>query len=109
MKKVLLVGLALLPLTVGATNVLKESIKMKRNYDHNKHRITNSINHTKRNIKEITDGTYVENKVKREVNQTTRKYTNKVDNVKNMTNPDHIKRKANDTLNREFDEWLNED
>jgi len=54
MKKYFLVALALLPLTVGATNVLKESIKMKRKYDHDKHRITNTINHTKRNIKEIT-------------------------------------------------------
>lgn len=107
MKKIFLVALALFPLTVGATNVLKESIKSK--YDHDKHRITNTINHTKRNIKEITDGTYVENQVKREVNQTTRKYTNKVDNVKNITNPDHIKRKANDKLNQEFDEWLYED
>ena len=109
MKKYFLVALALLPLTVGATNVLKESIKMKRKYDYDKHRITNTINHTKRNIKEITDGTYVENQVKREVNQTTRKYTNKVDNVKNITNPDHIKHKANDKLNQEFDEWLYED
>lgn len=107
MKKIFLVALALFPLTVGATNVLKEAIKSK--YDHDKHRITNTINHTKRNIKEITDGTYVENQVKREVNQTTRKYTNKVDNVKNITNPDHVKRKANDKLNQEFDEWLYED
>ncbi|AMF98395.1 hypothetical protein [Vibrio harveyi] len=109
MKKVFLVVLALFPLTVGATNVLKESIKMKRKYDHDKYHITNTINHTKRNIKEITDGTYVENQVKRKVNNTTSKYTNKVDRVKNMTNPDQIKRKANDKLNQEFDEWLYED
>ena len=51
----------------------------------------------------------IRDRVKREVNQTTRKYTNKVDNVKNIANPEHIKRKANDKLNQEFDEWLYED
>ncbi|EDP58528.1 hypothetical protein [Vibrio sp. AND4] len=109
MKKIFLVALMLFPLTVSASNVLKESVKMKRKYDHDKHHITNTVKHTKRNIKEVTDGTYVENQVKREVNQTKRKYTDKVDNVKNITNPDHIKRKANDKLNKEFDEWLYED
>ncbi|MGD8112021.1 hypothetical protein ACQEXU_15245 [Vibrio sp. TRT 21S02] len=109
MRKLLLVGLVLLPLTAGASNALKETIKMKRKYDHNKHRITNTINNTQRNIKELSNGTYVENQLKREVNQATDKYTDKVDRVKNMTNPNEIKRRAKNEANRQFDEWLYEE
>ncbi len=109
MKKYLLFVLVLLPLTAGASNVLKDTIKAKRKIDHSKSQITNTVGNTKRNVKELSEGTYVENQAKREVNKATRKYTDKVDDVKNIANPDHVKRKANDKLNQEFDEWLYED
>ncbi|MFW1523455.1 hypothetical protein ACEV8M_05560 [Vibrio parahaemolyticus] len=44
--------------------------------------------------------------MKREVNEATSQYTNKVERVKNATDPDQLKRKVNNELNREFDEWL---
>lgn len=106
MKKYFLVALVLLPLTVSAGNVLKDTIKAKRKYDHNKHQITNTLNNTKRDIEDLTNGTYVQNKMKREVNEATSQYTNKVERVKNATDPDQLKRKVNNELNREFDEWL---
>lgn len=106
MKKYFLVALVLLPLTASAGNVLKDTIKAKRKYDHNKHQITNTLNNTKRDIEDLTNGTYVQNKMKREVNEATSQYTNKVERVKNATDPDQLKRKVNNELNREFDEWL---
>ncbi|CAE6885695.1 hypothetical protein AB3Y13_10795 [Vibrio alginolyticus] len=109
MKKYFVVALVLLPLTVSASNVVKDTIKAKRKYEHSKSHITNTLDNTKRDIEEITSGTYVKNQAKREAKQATSKYTNKVENVKNATDPEHIKRKASDELNREFDEWLYDD
>ncbi|WP_274056051.1 hypothetical protein [Vibrio parahaemolyticus] len=106
MKKYFLVALVLLPLTASASNMLKDTIKAKRKYDHNKHQITNTLNNTKRDIEDLTNGTYVQNKMKRKVNEATSQYTNKVERVKNATDPDQLKRKVNNELNREFDEWL---
>ncbi len=108
MKKYVVVALALLPLTVGASHVVKDSIKAKRKYEHSKSHITNTLDNTKRDIEEITSGTYVQNQAKREAKKATSKYTNKVEHVKNATDPEHIKRKASNELNREFDEWLYE-
>lgn len=71
MKKYFLVALVLLPLTASAGNVLKDTIKAKRKYDHNKHQITNTLSNTKRDIEDLTNGTYVQNKMKREVNEAT--------------------------------------
>ncbi len=71
MKKYFLVTLVLLPLTASASNMLKDTIKAKRKYDHNKHQITNTLNNTKRDIEDLTNGTYVQNKMKREVNEAT--------------------------------------
>ena len=109
MKKYFLLTLMLLPLTVSASNALKDTIKAKRKYEHSKSHITNTLDNTKRDIEEITSGTYVQNQAKREAKKATSKYTNKVENVKNATDPEHIKRKANNELNRQVDEWLYED
>ncbi len=110
MKKYVVVTLALLPFTVSASNVVKDTIKAKRKYEHHKSHITHTLDNTKRDIEELTSGTYVQNQAKREAKKATRKYTNKVERVKNATDPEHIKRKASNELNRElnkeFDEWL---
>ena len=106
MKKYFVVALTLLPLTVSASNVVKDTIKAKRKYEHHKSHITQTLDNTKRDIEEITNGTYVQNQATREAKKATRKYTNKVERVKNATDPEHIKRKASNELNKEFDEWL---
>lgn len=105
MKKYVCLVLVMLPLLANASNVLKDTIKAKRKIEHSK----NTLNNTKRNINEINSGTYVENQAKREVNKATSKYTDKVDDVKHIAEPEHIKRKANNEINRQVDEWLYED
>ncbi len=109
MKKYLVVAVVLLPLTVSASNVVKDTIKAKRKIEHSKSHISNTLDNTKRDIDEITSGTYVQNQAKREAKKATSKYTNKVEKVKNATDPEHIKHKAANELNQEFDEWLYED
>ncbi len=109
MKKYFVVALVMLPLTVSAGNVVKDTIKTKRKIEHSKSHITNTLDNTRRDIDEITSGTYVQNQAKREAKKATSKYTNKVEKVKNATDPEHIKRKASNELNREFDEWLYDD
>lgn len=113
MKKYFLVVLVAVPLMATANSVLKDTIKTKRKYEHSKSHITHTLNNTKRDIEEITSGTYVQNQAKREAKKATSKYTNKVEKAKNVTNPERIKRKANNELNRkiddQFDEWLYEE
>ena len=113
MKKYWLLALCLAPLMVNAANPLKEAVKANRQYQADKQQINHRINKTKRSLKQVSDGNYVEGKVKQKVNRASSKYTHKINNAKNMTDPKTLKRKANNKLKQEkrkaVDKWLYEE
>lgn len=113
MRKYWILALCLAPLVANAGNPLKDAVKANRNYQAEKQQINHSINKTKRSLKQVNDGTYVEGKVKQKVNQASSKYTHKVNNAKKLTDPKHLKRKANNKIKQEkrkaVDKWLYED
>lgn len=113
MRKYWILALCLAPLIANAGNPLKEAVKANRNYQAEKQQINHRINKTKHTLKQVSDGTYVDEKVEQKVNQASSKYTQKLNNAKKRTDPKQLKRKANSKIKQEkrkaVDKWLYED
>lgn len=113
MIRAILVLMCALPLMVNAANPLKETIRAHRKYKSEKHHISNKVSKTKRTLSEISEGEYVENKLKRDVREVGDKYTREVKKVTQLTDEGELKRRAKNKLNREkrkaVDDWLYSD
>ncbi|WP_456296148.1 hypothetical protein M1D72_18605 [Vibrio sp. AK197] len=111
----LLAAVLLVPLSpsVLAVDPVKDTIKLHRKVKHEKHKVENTIHDTKRTVNELQEGTYVENSVKRKVDDVTDPLEDKVDTVKDLTDPNEMKKRAKDEIKdkeqQAFDDWLYDD
>ncbi len=113
-KRMLLLVALLVPFAaqVQASGPVRDTIKVKRKIKSEKHKVKKTVNNTKRTVNELEQGTYVENSVKRKVDDVTDPITDKVDTVKDLTDPNELKKRAKEEVKDKeqeaFDDWLYE-